>query len=153
MSAERIEARRVVAAAPSTVFALLCDPAGHVRIDSSGMLQSADGEPVRGVGDRFTVHMDRESLGDVPMGRYDVEVIITEFEPDTLLEWTVSGQIQPPINHRYGYRLEPEGAGTSMTAYYDWSQVGEEYRSRITFPVVPGSALRATLGILARTVE
>ena len=33
---------------------------------------SATGEPVSGVGDTFVVHMDREALGDLPMGRYDV---------------------------------------------------------------------------------
>jgi uncharacterized protein YndB with AHSA1/START domain len=153
MTTERLEVRREIAAPPATIFALLCDPAGQVRIDSSGMLQSADGEPARQVGDRFVVHMDREALGDVPMGKYDVEVIITRFEPDSLLEWTISGTIQPPINHLYGYRLEPTEAGTLVTSYCDWSQIAEKYRDKITFPVVPESALRATLGILARTVE
>jgi uncharacterized protein YndB with AHSA1/START domain len=152
MTAERIEVRRNIAAPPSKIFALLCEPDGQVRIDSSGMLQSAEGDPVRKVGDRFVVHMDREALGDLPMGHYDVEVIITRFEPDTLLEWTISGTIQPPINHLYGYRLEPGDDGTLVTSYYDWSQIDERYRDKISFPVVPESALRATLGILARTV-
>ena len=40
MSSTRIEATRYVAAPPAVIFALLCDPAGHVAIDSSGMLQS-----------------------------------------------------------------------------------------------------------------
>lgn len=60
--------QREIAASPATVFALLSDPRGHVAIDSSGMLQSADGEPVRQVGDEFVVHMDREALNDFPMG-------------------------------------------------------------------------------------
>jgi hypothetical protein len=153
MTSERLEVRREITAPSATIFALLCDPQGQVRIDSSGMLQSADGEPVRAVGDRFVVHMDREALGDVPMGKYDVEVIITRFESDTLLEWTISGTIQPPINHFYGYRLEPSDAGTLVTSYYDWSQIDEQYRDKVRFPVVPETALRATLGILARTVE
>jgi hypothetical protein len=45
--AERFEVRRQIAAPPAVIFALLCDPQGHVAIDSSGMLQSADGAPVR----------------------------------------------------------------------------------------------------------
>ena len=53
-----------------------------MAIDSSGMLQSADGEPVRAAGDTFVVHMDREALNDFPMGKYDVTVIITGFEQD-----------------------------------------------------------------------
>ena len=39
----RIETERVIAASPADVFAVLCDPQGHVAIDSSGMLQDATG--------------------------------------------------------------------------------------------------------------
>ena len=97
--------------------------------------------------------MDREALGDYPMGKYDVTVIITRFEQDSLIEWTISGAIQPPIRHLYGYRLEPTEAGARVTSYYDWSQVHDEYRDKGVFPVIPEAALRATLGILARNVE
>jgi len=48
--------------------ALLCDPKGHVVIDSSGMLMDASGKAVTGIGDSLVVHMDRESLNDYPMG-------------------------------------------------------------------------------------
>jgi hypothetical protein len=153
MSTERFEVQREINATPAQVFALLCDPRGHVAIDSSGMLQSADGEPVRRVGDEFVVHMDREALNDYPMGKYDVTVIITRFEQDALLEWTISGLIQPPIRHLYGYRLEPTESGTRVTSYYDWSEIDEAYRDKGIFPVIPEAALRATLGILARTVK
>jgi len=150
---ERFEVQRQIAAPPAKVFSLLCDPAGHVAIDSSGMLQSSDGAPVRAVGDSFVVHMDRESLNDYPLGKYDVTVLITQFESDRLLEWTISGVIQPPIRHLYGYRLEPSEVGTLVTSYYDWSQIDEQYRDSGIFPVIPEAALRATLGILARTVD
>jgi hypothetical protein len=153
MATERFEIQREIAATPAKVFALLCDPGGHVAIDSSGMLQSADGDRVRQVGDEFVVHMDREALGDYPMGKYDVTVIITRFEQDSLIEWTISGAIQPPIRHLYGYRLEPTEAGARVTSYYDWSQVDDKYRDKGIFPVIPEAALRATLGILARNVE
>jgi hypothetical protein len=152
MTTERFEVQREIAASPATVFALLCDPDGHVAIDSSGMLQSAEGPQVKQVADEFVVHMDREALNDYPMGKYDVTVIITRFEQDALIEWTISGTIQPPIKHLYGYRLQPGGTGTLVTSYYDWSQVADEYRQGI-FPVIPEAALRATLGILARNVE
>ena len=61
------------------------------------------------VGDRFVVHMDREALNDYPMGRYDVTVIITTFDPDREIAWTIEGVIDPPIGHVYGYKLEPGG--------------------------------------------
>ena len=150
--AERFEVTRELAASPSSIFAELTDPSGHVRIDSSGMLQSAEGERVRAVGDQFVVHMDREALNDYPMGKYDVTVIITKFEPDALIEWTISGQIQPPLRHLYGYTLAATDEGTLVTSYYDWSEIDDAYRVGI-FPVIPESAIRATLGILARTVE
>lgn len=153
MTTERFEVQRQVAAAPSEVFAVLRDPRGHVAIDSSGMLQSAEGALVDAVGDEFVVHMDRESLNDLPMGKYDVTVIITRFVPDAEIEWTISGTIQPPIKHLYGYRLEPSDTGTLVTSYYDWSQIAERYRKAEIFPVIPEAGLRATLGILARTVE
>lgn len=153
MTDERFEVQRQIAAPPAKVFALLCDPRGHVAIDSSGMLQSAEGDPVRQVGDEFVVHMDREALNDYPMGKYQVTVIITRFEPDAAIEWTISGQIQPPIRHLYGYRLEPSEIGTLVTSYYDWSEIEERYRDKNIFPVIPEAALRATLGILARNME
>ena len=46
MSDERISASRVIPAPADRVLAVLRDPDGHVAIDSSGMLQSAEGERV-----------------------------------------------------------------------------------------------------------
>src|SRR5262249_16797263 len=133
---------------------VLADPQGHVAIDSSGMLQSASGEPVAAVGDSFVVHMDRESLNDFPMGKYDVTVEIVTFEQDREIAWTILGQIRPQIGHVYGYRLEPaEGGGTLVTSYYDWSNIDQVWKHADIFPIISELALRATLGILARTVE
>lgn len=150
--AERIEVQRPIAADAATIFAVISDPAGHVAIDASGMLMSSTGEPARAVGDRFVVHMDREALNDYPLGLYDVTVEIVTFVPDEEIAWTIVGVIDPPIGHVYGYRLEPVEGGTSVTSYYDWSAIGDDWRKADIFPVVPESALRATLGILARTV-
>jgi hypothetical protein len=151
--AARIEVHRDVTARPDQVFAVLCDPQGHVAIDSSGMLQGASGDPVEAVGDSFTVHMDRESLGDYDLGEYDVTVSIATFEQDREIAWTVLGQVRPPIGHVYGYRLEPVETGTRVTSYYDWSDIHEEWRTADIFPVLSETALKATLGILDRTVR
>ena len=152
---ERMEVQRTIAAPAADIFAVLCDPQGHVAIDSSGMLQDADGDQVRRAGDNFVVHMDRESLNDFPLGRYDVTVDIREFEPDRLISWTVLGQIKPPIGHLYGYRLEPEpdGTGTVVTSFYDWSEIDPHWREAGIFPVMSELPLRATLGILDRAVR
>lgn len=150
----RIQTTRRIAAEPAAIFALLRDPQGHVAIDSSGMLQSADGDPVGAVGDTFVVHMDRESLGDYPeLGRYDVTVQITTYEPDVEIAWTILSAMDPPMGHVYGYRLDPVDDGTDVTSYYDWSNAHEVWRDSGVFPVLDAGALRATLGILARRVR
>ena len=152
MTTERFEVQRTIAADPPTIFRLLCDPQGHVAIDSSGMLMAATGEPVTAVGDSFVVHMDREALNDYPLGRYDVTVSIAALVPDREIAWTILGEIRPPIGHVYGYLLEPVADGTLVTSYYDWSSIDPVWRAAGIFPVLPEGALRATLGILARTV-
>ena len=147
---ERIEAQRLIPASAADIFAVLCDPQGHVAIDASGMLQDADGDVVEAVGDRFVVHMDRESLNDFPLGKYDVTVEIITFERDKEIAWNLRNDLGVP--HFYGYRLEPAEDGiTNVTSYYDWSKVSGDLKER--FPIVPDSALRATLGILERTVR
>jgi hypothetical protein len=152
MTSERLEVQRTIPVAPATIFRLLCDPQGHVAIDSSGMLQDATGDPVTAIGDSFVVHMDREALNDFPMGLYDVTVSIAIFDPDHEIAWTILGEIRPPIGHVYGYILEAVEDGTLVTSYYDWSNIDETWRKAGIFPVISEGALRATLGILARTV-
>ena len=152
MTTERLEVQRIIAVDPATIFRYLCDPQGHVAIDSSGMLMSATGSPVTAAGDTFVVHMDREALNDYPMGEYDVTVTITEFVPDREIAWTVRGKIRPQIGHIYGYVLAPVDEGTLVTSYYDWSSIDPVWREAAIFPILSEGALRATLGILARTV-
>jgi hypothetical protein len=117
------------------------------------MLMCAEGDPATKAGDTFLVHMDRDSLRDFPLDLYDVTVSFTKFEPDRAIEWTIlTDFLNPPLGHVYGYELESAEGGTRVTSYYDWSALDEAYRGRIGFPIISENALRATLGILARTV-
>jgi len=152
VAAERMEVARTIPVPAERIFALLSDPKGHVTIDSSGMLMDSTGVPATKVGDEFVIHMDREALNDFPMGHYDVTVHITTFEPDREIAWTIRGQIKPQIGHIYGYRLEPAESGTVVTSYYDWSTIDPQWKEANIFPIIPESALRATLGILERTL-
>lgn len=149
-----LEVDRAIAAEPSAIFDVLRSPAGHVAIDASGMLMSAEGESAQAVGDRFVVHMDRDSLRDFDMGEYDVTVVIETYEANREIAWSIDGTMQPPIGHIYGYRLEPIEGGTLVTSYYDWSNIHESYEAmaEAIFPVISETNLRSTLGILARTV-
>lgn len=154
MIQQRIEVQRTIPFAPTAIFGLLCDPDGHVQIDASGMLMSAEGSRVTQPGDSFLVHMDREALNDVPLGLYTVTIRITAFERDREIAWSIEHPlIDPPMGYVYGYTLEPVESGTLVTAFYDWSNVHEFHRSRINFPVIPEATMRATLGILARTLS
>ena len=153
MATERIEVDRVIHASPADIFQVIQDPKGHVAIDSSGMLMGATGEPATKVGDTFVIHMDRQALNDYPLGIYDVTVLITTFEENKEIAWTVIGQLEPQIGHIYGYRLEPADGGTLVTSYYDWAEIDPVWRERDIFPIISETALRATLGILARNLE
>jgi hypothetical protein len=150
---ERLEVSRLMPVEAAAVFSVLCDPQGHVDIDSTGMLMDASGDPVTAAGDQFVVHMDREALNDYPLGLYDVTVTIVTFEQDRDISWKIDGKIKPPIGHTYGYRLEPADGGTLVTSYYDWSDIDPVWREAAIFPIISEGALRATLGVLDRTVR
>ena len=154
MSDERnIEVTRTIQAADAgTIFRVLCDPQGHVAIDSSGMLMSAEGVPVTAVGDTFVVHMDREALNDYPLGRYDVTVTMARPSSPTArspgrssaccarrsVTCTATGS-----NRRTRARSSPRTD--------DWCADPSRLAGGEHFPVLSEGALRATLGILART--
>ena len=98
--------------------------------------------------------MDREALNDFPLGRYDVTVQITEYEQDRLIAWTILGQIRPQIGHVYGYRLEPAEDGTVVDVVLRLVRHRPALaRRRRSFLWCPEAALRATLGMLDRTVR
>jgi hypothetical protein len=151
MTENRLELSEVVAATPERIFALVCDPTMHVAIDGSGMLvAAADSSPLTGAGDSFVMNMDREPLGDIPLGKYRVRNTVTRFEPNRRLEWNVGGVDQPPFGHVYGYELQPApSGGTTVTLYCDWSGVRSE-AIRDRFPIVPPQMLQRSLTNLAR---
>jgi hypothetical protein len=151
-SAERLEVSRAIAADPATIFGVLSDPKGHVAIDASGMLMAASGSPVSKVGDTFVMQMDRDALRDLDLGEYEVTVSFVTYDQDREIAWTVGMSEGQQFGHIYGYRLEPITGGTLVTQYYDWSGISDQLREFASFPVIPESTLRATLGILARTV-
>jgi hypothetical protein len=96
--------------------------------------------------------MDRDALRDFDLGEYQVTVIFVAYEQDREIAWTVGRSSDERYGHVYGYRLEPIPEGTLVTQYYDWSQASGPLKERGIFPVIREPSLRATLGILARTV-
>jgi hypothetical protein len=155
MTTERHAATRQIAAPAAAIFAVVTDPAGHVSIDGSGMLVAPDGAtPFAAVGDAFVMHMDREPLGDIPLGKYDVLNTCTRFEQDRLVEWAVGAPDRTPLGHVYGWELVAVDDGTTeVTNYCDWSGLNPKLKDKIAFPVVPIEMLEASVARLADVVE
>jgi len=154
MVQERISTSRPIKADATKIFDLIRRPDGHVQIDGSGMLlAAADATPVTAVGDTFAMHMDRRPLGDIPdMAEYDVTVIITGFEPNALLEWSVMTASGKPYGHVYGYRLEAGDGATVVTSYCDWSGLPEDRKNPARWPIVPLHMLEKSLDNLESIV-
>ena len=117
------------------------------------MLMDADGEPVTKVGDQFVVHMDREALGDLPLGHYDVTVTIERFTADREIAWSIKGAVGPASATSTATSSNPAKVGR-------WSRPTTTGRASTTtgascgiFPVISEASLRATLGILERAVR
>jgi hypothetical protein len=153
VSTSRVAVSRVVPLPPPAVFALVCDPATQVAIDGSDMLQAApDATRVSAVGDTFAMEMDREPLGDLPMGKYTSFNTVTRFEPDSLVEWSVGSPERPSYGHVYGWEVAAAGPGRSkVTNYCDWSGVGPE--RAVHYPVVPEAMMQRTVDRLAELIE
>jgi hypothetical protein len=75
------------------IFLIESNPARHVEIDGSGMLQVAPGaKPLTALGETFDMDMDRRPLGDIPnMAEYKVRCTVTQLIPNRLVEFKVFG--------------------------------------------------------------
>jgi len=147
---ERLEVRRRIAASAHDIFEIVTDPNMHVELDGSGMLlASPDATPLRAVGDSFDMKMDREPLGDIPLGKYEVHCEVTAIEPDSLLEWNVGLRDGTSIGHVYGFSITPDGDDASeVVNYCDWSGLPEEWKASGAadrWPIVPASMLEQSL--------
>jgi uncharacterized protein YndB with AHSA1/START domain len=152
-TADRIAASRTVTASPAEVFRIVTDPAMHVEIDGSGMLQAAPGaKRLEKPGDTFEMDMDREPLGDVPMGRYKALNTVTRIIPDALLEWNVGSSDRGPYGHVYGWEIIAVSPGkTEITNYCEWPNVPEKAREH--FPIVPLAMLQKSVENLSALVS
>lgn len=157
MSEERVSVTRRIAAPADAIYAIVSDPAGHVRIDGSGMLEAAaDARPLTEVGQTFDIHMDRTPLNDIPgLVKYSVRNHVTRIEPGRLVEWTIGAVDQPPLGHVYGWQLDPVSATeTDVTNYCDWTNIVPALRAAgREWPIVPVSMLEQTMDSLAKVVS
>lgn len=150
---DRIAASRTVTASPSEVFRIVTDPAMHVEIDGSGMLEAAPGsQRLVAPGDTFVMDMDRESLGDQPMGKYKSVNTVTRIVPDELLEWNVGLPERGPFGHVYGWEITAiSPSETEITNYCAWPDIPPFAREH--FPIVPLAMLEKSVENLAALVS
>jgi hypothetical protein len=106
VTSDRVSASGRIAAPAQEVFRLVADPARHVEIDGSGMLQAApDTTQLSAVGQTFDMQMDRRPLGDIPnMAEYQVRCTVTQLTPGRLIEWSATPAGQPPSGVVWGWR-------------------------------------------------
>jgi hypothetical protein len=156
INGERVTVSRTINAPAAKIYALVSHPQGHVDIDGSGMLEAAvDARPLTAVGDTFDMDMDREPLGDIPLGKYKVRNTVTAIEPGALIEWNVGGVDMPPVGHVYGWQLTPsaDGAATEVSLYCDWSGITDQMRAAgREWPIVPEHMLERSLDNLEKVV-
>jgi hypothetical protein len=116
--------RRVDAPAHD-IFEVLRDPRRHPEIDGSAMVRGTDAPPVEGVGDTFVMRMHNDEFGD-----YEMRNHVVEFVPDRAIAWAPKRHDvdEEDWDHRWGWRLAPEGAATQVTAFFDCSRVPEDGR-------------------------
>ena len=150
---DRVSVSGRIPAPAHGIFLIVSNPARHVEIDGSGMLQAAPGaKPLTAVGETFQMAMDRDPLGDVPdLHKYRVINTVTQFIPDRLIEWTVRAVGKPPGGHVWGWQLDPvTDSETDVINYCDWSGISDDLRARFTWPVVPVEMFERSIANLAR---
>jgi hypothetical protein len=153
MSSNRVAATKRIAAPADRLFQIVSNPAGHVEIDGSGMLEAAlDVRPLTTVGETFDMDMDRTPLADIPnMTKYKVRNTVTQIVPDRLIEWGVGLVDGPLIGHVYGWQIDPiSDSECEVTNYCDWTNLPEERRSQRAWPIVPVHMLERSVDNLER---
>ena len=108
--------RRIDATAQQ-IFAVLRDPQRHREFDGSSMVRGSEAPPIEAVGDEFIMGMHNEEFGD-----YEMRNVLIEYVPDRAIAWAPKRhdiQDDEDWNHRWGWRLAPDGESTNVTAFFD----------------------------------
>jgi hypothetical protein len=137
-------------ATPGALFALLSDPRAHADIDGSGMVRgTSHTAPVAAVGEVFSIQMHQE-----PMGDYQVENHVVELVDARVIAWSPAGVGKDPIGHTWRWELSAKSDGTTTVVHsYDWSDVDDAWRDRISFPRVSGEQMAGSVDNLLRLAE
>jgi hypothetical protein len=141
--------QRTVDAPAAAVFAILADPARHADLDGSGtVLGLVSGGPIRAVGDRFRMSMDRPGRAD-----YRSDNVVVLFEPGVAVGWATADLDEEPPGYTWSFRITPVTPQRCTVAHtYDWAAVTDPALLR-RFPQVSPEEMSRTLDRLAATVS
>ncbi|MGJ9413802.1 SRPBCC family protein [Aeromicrobium sp. CF4.19] len=147
----RLTVQRTIDAPPAAVFDVLSNPHRHPELDGSGFVRSLDqGDRLQETGQVFRMNMAGDHMG----GDYQTDNVVTGLDPNHLIAWQTAPAGQEPPGWEWLWELEAKGTdATTATLTYDWSKVSDpELLAKISFPLVPQSALEESLGALAAAV-
>jgi Polyketide cyclase / dehydrase and lipid transport len=108
------------------IFNVLRDPKRHRDFDGSTMVRDSDASPIETVGDVFVMRMHNEEFGD-----YEMRNELVEYVPDRAIAWAPKRhdiEDDEDWNHRWGWRLAPDGEATVVTAFFDCRRVPDDGR-------------------------
>ena len=116
-----VTAAREIAAAPTTIFELIADPARQPSWDGNDNLAAAaPGQRVRAVGDIFNMTLTTGSVRDNH---------VVEFEEGRRIAWLPCEPGSEPPGHLWRWTLDPlDDQRTLVTHVYDWTQLGDSTR-------------------------
>jgi Polyketide cyclase / dehydrase and lipid transport len=116
------ESRRIDAPA-HVIFEVLRDPKRHREFDGSTMVRDSDASPITATGDKFIVRMHNDEFGD-----YEMRSEVVEYVSNREIAWAPKRHdiVEDDWNHRWGWRLTPDGEATEVSAYFDCTRVPED---------------------------
>lgn len=122
MADDRIDqmVSRKIAAPAAEIFKILTDPARHLDIDGSGLLQDSSGNSIiSGIGDKFTVRLYNPLTSN-----YETRSEVVEYERDRRLAWEPTHiayslpedqqWVGTHFGQRWTYALEPIDSATTL---------------------------------------
>ncbi|CAN5128620.1 SRPBCC family protein [soil metagenome] len=149
---KKITVTRTIDASTSKVWDVLSNPEHHAQLDGSGLVQSDDHtDRITANGQTFRMNMSGEQMG----GDYQTDNHVTGYDEHKLLAWQTASVGATPLGWEWMWELKANGSdSTDVSLTYDWSKVTDaEFLQKVSFPLVPESALEDSLGNLASAVS
>lgn len=149
---KRITVQRTIDAPTQAVFDVLSNPERHPELDGSGFVLSDEkSDRITGTGDVFRMNMSGPHMG----GDYQTDNTVTGYDANHLLAWQTAPADTEPPGWEWTWQLAAQGSdATEVTLSYDWSKVTDpQILEKVSFPLVPQSALEDSLARLAAAVS